>query len=242
MRRARVSVTLPAEVRDRLANEALTRPESLDAHLGRLITQASGIAEPAVVEELRQARAEAAARSRELGDARRRIRDLQARLNSLQAGSPGLERPPWSLDDASRSPAEREAWWRWLAAGVDRLRQRYRVVDVNFEEHREKQWWWESPARVRALAIAVGWDEALDRGGDSVPCDPRYGEAFLDYLWRLRSRDLTIAPVSYFYGSIEGWQERERAAFEAHICALADPVSSEPATNTLSAMHSSEAD
>ena len=221
MSQVRVSVTLPKHVRDRLVDEARTRPESLDAHLRRLIMSASGIPEPSLLDELRQSRAEATARAREVGSARRKIRELQARLNALHASdSHGFDQPAWSLDEGSRSPAEREAWWRWLATGVDRLRERYGVVQPGYDGYgRETEWWWESPARVRAIAIAIAWEEALDRGGESVPYDPRYGEAFLEYLWRLASRDLALVEIGRYFRSAER-ERSEKTAFESHVTGI----------------------
>lgn len=233
MRRVRVSVTLDEAVRNRFTNDAKARSESLDTHLGHLLMRGANIPEPQLVEELRQARAEAAVRARELGAARRQIRELHARLNALYAGpAPAAPRPPWSLDS---SAPERGAWWRWLGAGVERLRERYRLVQLGYEEHGKPiRWWWESPARVRAVAIAVAWEEALDSGGESVPSDPRYGEAFLDYLWRLSSPAMGLVEVGRYYGPGPGDSghpfldrlAQERAAFRLHLAGVAgsEPV------------------
>ena len=82
---------------------------------------------------------------------------------------------------------------------------------------------------MRAIAVAVAWDEALDRGGDSVPADPRYGEAFLEYLWRVQRGDLTIADLGHYF-AIEERRQAERAAFAAHLSSVVavTPQASEP--------------
>ena len=231
MRRVRVSVTLGEDIRDRLCNEAKAVPESLDAYLGRLILHGAALPDSEVVEELRQARTEARVRAQELGQARRQNRELQVRLNSLHAVATTTlgTRPPWSLDESGRSAEELEAWWRWLRRGVDRLRRRYGLVEVDYKEYSERRarWWWESAIRVRTIATAVAWEEALDLGGDGIPTDPRYAEGFVEYVVRLLSSRGGPAELGRYHEPSDGdlrqsqrdLIRRESQAFEVHVAA-----------------------
>lgn len=228
MTKVRVSVTLPAEVRDRLAGDANARGQSISSLLGSMLSSSRPASTAAEWEEVIQARTEARTRSRELGEARREIRQLKVRLNSLLAGSDGApaRTPPWSLDPGRRTRDEVDAWWRSLASGVERLRVRYGLVSQVFDSSsggdRTREYWWESAGRVRAIAIAVAWEEMLDAGGDSVPVDPRFAEGFLDYLWRISHRERAVVPVGQFWDSwgeesLAKWREAERSALEEHI-------------------------
>ncbi|HEX6487893.1 MAG TPA: hypothetical protein VF137_03320 [Candidatus Dormibacteraeota bacterium] len=224
--KVRVSVALPADVRERLANEAAARGQSLDAALRQRLLESRPGPGAEQQEELARAKAEASARARELGEARRRIRDLEVRLNSLLAAPLEIDGlPVWSLESSRRSPEDREQWWRWLALGVEKLRARYGVVGTHFEardRHRHSSYWWESPGRVRAIAIAVRWEEMLDQGGPAIPGDPRFGEGFLDFLWRISHQDRAAEEVGRLF---QDWEDEkfddrragERAAFEKHL-------------------------
>lgn len=224
MSTVRVSVTLPGEVRERLANEAKARGQSLDSFLRAMLVSGRPSTTADEWSDLLDARSEARARARELGQARREIRELRIRLNALLAGRDEdvLTTPPWSLGPARRTRSEVEAWWRWLAAGVETLRERYGLVSQLFDgpgQERTRRYWWESAGRVRAIAIAVRWEEMLDDGGAVVPSDPRFAEAFMDYLWRIAHREPSVAPVGQFWDSwdddsLERWRLAERAAFD----------------------------
>lgn len=114
-----------------------------------------------------------------------------------------------------------ERWWSWLGAGVARLRHRYGVVsDVG--DHPKPWRWWEGPGWVQAIAIALAWEESLDLGGDSIPVDPRYAEAFYDYLWKISSRERCVdaVGVSYLSPGDHGHDARlaeEGAMFITHV-------------------------
>lgn len=224
MTKVRITATVLASERDRLAVEAASRGLSLNVFLRKLILAGAKIPEPESLEELRQARAEASRRSRELGETRREIRELKARLNSLlaSAGGRAAARPQWSLDHSGRSVEETEAWWRWLEAGVRRLRRRYGVVEVKSSGgYGERDtFWWEDEGRVRLLAALTAWDEMLDRGGESVPDDPRLVQGFLDYLGRVSAHfDAGLVRIGLWVGHQRTGEveDDEVAAFEAHL-------------------------
>ena len=224
MKKVRITATVLASERDRLADQAAGRGLRLNVFLRKLILAGAELPEPESVEELRQARAEASRRSRELGEARREIRELKARLNSLlaSAGDGAAARPPWSLDHSRSSAEEVEAWWRWLEAGVRRLRRRYGVVEVKSSGgYGERDtFWWENEGRVRLLAALTAWDEMLDRGGESVPNDPRLVQGFLDYLGRVSAHfDAGLVRIGLWFESQQTreLEDHEAGAFQAHL-------------------------
>lgn len=220
----RVTTMVSKAEHEQLIDEAESRGTSLSSLLRQLVLAGARMPEPGLVDELRQARAEAGRRSRELGEARREIRELKSRLNGLLAngGDSASGRTPWSLDHSGWAPDEVERWWRWLDSGIHRLRERYGIVEIKFREGRrdeEPENWWEDDGRVRLLAALVTWDDMLDGGGDSVPADPRLVVGFFDYLRRLTSlHDGGLVRINHWSGSSDGVLEEEEAiAFEDHV-------------------------